>query len=61
MQEKKIATGWEFFCLALYAFGGLGLELVLASGIEPLLYGGPSNGTRGRTFSICVPVCVLSV
>lgn len=41
MQEKKIATGWEFFCLALYAFGGLGLELVLASGIEPLLYGGP--------------------
>lgn len=58
MQEKKIATGWEFFCLALYAFGGLGLELVLASGIEPLLYGGPMKQWPTK---VCVPVCVLSV
>lgn len=39
MSENKIVKGWDYFCLALYAFGGLGLEALLAFVIEPFLYG----------------------
>lgn len=35
---KKI-TGWDYFCLALYAFGGLGLEVLIGLVIEPMIYG----------------------
>jgi len=35
----KKATGWGFMLLALLAFAGLGLEAVLAFGIEPAVYG----------------------
>lgn len=35
----KKATGLDFLVLALLAFGGIGLEVILAFGIEPLLYG----------------------
>lgn len=34
----KKATGLDFIVLALLAFGGIGLEVVLAFGIEPILY-----------------------
>lgn len=32
--------GWDYMCLALYAFAGLGIEALLAFLIEPFLYGG---------------------
>lgn len=35
----KKATGLDFLVLALLAFGGIGLEVILAFGIEPILYG----------------------
>lgn len=35
---KKV-TGTDFLALALLAFAGIGLEIVLAFGIEPILYG----------------------
>lgn len=35
----KRATGSDFLSLAALAFGGIGLEVVLAFGIEPLIYG----------------------
>ena len=35
----KKATGLDFLVLALLAFGGIGLEVILALGIEPILYG----------------------
>lgn len=38
MEKKK--SEWEYLWLALYAFMGLGLELVLIGVIEPLLFGG---------------------
>ncbi len=39
---KKV-TGWDYLCLALYAFAGLGMEAVLAFILEPLLYGVQMN------------------
>ena len=36
-KEKKL--GSEYFSLALYAFGGLGLEMLYAYLIEPVIYG----------------------
>lgn len=35
----KKETGLDYLWLALYAFGGVGLEVLLVYGIEPLLYG----------------------
>lgn len=43
MNKIKTIKGWDFFCLALYAFGGLGLEAIMAFIIEPLLYGSQMN------------------
>lgn len=34
----KKATGWNYLILAMLAFAGLGLEVILAFVIEPLLY-----------------------
>ncbi len=39
---KKV-TGWDYLCLALYAFAGLGMEVVLGLWLEPLLYGAQMN------------------
>lgn len=36
-KEKNLGT--EYFSLALYAFGGLGLEMIYAYLIEPMVYG----------------------
>ena len=43
-RDKKMdIKGWNYLCLALYAFAGLGLEVILAFLIEPALYGGQIN------------------
>lgn len=36
---KKL--GWNYFWLAMTAFGGLGLEILWAFLIEPMIYGAP--------------------
>ncbi|MDD4351270.1 MAG: hypothetical protein PHP83_03715, partial [Clostridia bacterium] len=37
--RKKVKDGFIFLFFALLAFGGLGLEMLLAFLIEPLIYG----------------------
>ena len=48
--KNKIST-WDYLWYALYAFGGLGLEIVLMSMIEPMMFGGisTSNYTPAQT------------
>ncbi len=48
--KNKIST-WDYLWYALYAFGGLGLEIVLMSLIEPMMFGGisTSNYTPAQT------------
>lgn len=41
--EKKI-KGMDYLGLGLYAFGGLGMEILYAYLLEPMLYGGPMQG-----------------
>lgn len=36
---KNEAKGWDYMVLALLAFGGIGLEVPLVLGLEPLIYG----------------------
>ena len=38
--NKKL--GWDLFSLGLTAFGGLGIEILYVSLLEPLLYGAQS-------------------
>ena len=38
--KRDKSSPWEFLWYALYAFAGLGLELVLMGGVEPALFGG---------------------
>lgn len=38
MEEKK--STWDYLWYALYAFAGLGMEIVLLSFVEPMLFGG---------------------
>ena len=38
--NKKV-TGWDYLSYALLAFGGLGLEVILAFLLEPVIYGVP--------------------
>lgn len=37
---KKV-SGMNYLVLAMLAFAGLGLEVLLAFGIEPVIYGAP--------------------
>lgn len=37
---KNPGSPWEYLWYALYAFAGLGLELLLIGAVEPLLFGG---------------------
>jgi len=40
--EKNTAVkGFDYLCLGLYAFGGLGMETLYAYLLEPLIYGAP--------------------
>lgn len=40
-KQKTQPTGWDYFSLALTAFGGLGTEVLYAFLLEPYLYGTP--------------------
>ena len=41
--QTKEAKGWDYFAYALYAFAGLGIEVLLAFFLEPLIYGCSMN------------------
>ncbi len=43
--EKK-ARGWDYFLLALIAFGGLGMEVLYMSFLEPGLFGFPAAASE---------------
>ena len=43
MDKQKDSKGWNYFLYALYAFAGLGIEVILAFVLEPLLYGCAMN------------------
>ncbi|MCM1182292.1 MAG: hypothetical protein NC337_02830 [Roseburia sp.] len=47
-KQQASLTGWNYFSLALTAFGGLGMELLYAFLLEPHLYGAPISGWTGR-------------
>lgn len=49
--KRDKSSPWEFLWYALYAFAGLGLEMVLMGGVEPALFGGtpPSRYTAAHT------------
>ncbi|MCM1058095.1 MAG: hypothetical protein NC517_10875 [Firmicutes bacterium] len=56
---KKI-SGMNYIILSALAFGSLGLELLLAFGIEPILYGASiSEWTELQTIIHWVLICIL--
>ena len=56
--EKKI-TGMDYFGLGLYAFGGLGMEVLYAYLLEPILYGGPmQEWSPGQTIMHWILTCI---
>lgn len=56
---KKV-SGTQYFLLALSAFAGIGLEVVLALGIEPVIYGAPiKEWTDLQAISHWVITCIL--
>ncbi|MBR3678830.1 MAG: hypothetical protein IKL87_01340 [Oscillospiraceae bacterium] len=58
IQTKK-DKGWDYFLYALYAFAGLGIEVLLAFFIEPLIYGCSMNEwSTAQNISHWVIICV---
>lgn len=56
-KEKKL--GAEYFSLALYAFGGLGLEMLYAYLLEPAIYGhGLSDFTPMQSILHWIVTCI---
>lgn len=56
---KKV-SGINFFNLAVLAFAGIGLEALLAFGIEPMIYGSPLNEwTDLQNIIHWVATCIL--
>lgn len=56
----KKASGIHFLLLAILAFAGIGLEVVLAFGIEPLIYGTPLNEWSDKqTILHWIITCIL--
>lgn len=56
IMNKKM--GWNFLSLAITAFGGLGIELLYAFMLEPLLYGSQmGNWSDGQTIAHWVLTC----
>lgn len=43
MNKIKEVKGWDYLLLGIYAFAALGLEVILAFLIEPILYGSQMN------------------
>lgn len=56
----KKESGMGYFMLALLAFAGIGLEVVLAFGIEPFIYGAPiKEWTDLQAIGHWVMTCIL--
>lgn len=56
IMNKKM--GWNFLNLAVTAFGGLGIELLYAFMLEPLLYGAQmGNWSDGQTITHWILTC----
>lgn len=47
--SKTENKSWDFLWYALYAFAGLGLELLLLGLVEPVLFGGTTSGDYSDT------------
>lgn len=47
--SKAENKSWDFLWYALYAFAGLGLELLLLGLVEPVLFGGTTSGDYSDT------------
>jgi magnesium-transporting ATPase (P-type) len=59
MNKKKV-TGWDYLSLGLYAFAGLGMEVLLAFVLEPKLYGhGMSEWTTGESIAHWIMTCII--
>lgn len=59
MNNKKVSS-WDYLSLALYAFGGLGMEALLAFMIEPMIYGhGMSEWTTGQSILHWILTCII--
>lgn len=56
---KKQITGMDYLSLGLCAFGGLGMEVIWAFGLEPVLYGAPmQEWTPGQTILHWILTCI---
>ena len=49
MMNKTGKKSWDFLWYALYAFAGLGLELLLLGLVEPMLFGGTASSDYSDT------------
>lgn len=49
---KKKTSAWDYFWFALYAFAGLGIEMLLIGVIEPMIFGGVNMSDYSTTQSI---------
>ncbi|MFR3227325.1 MAG: hypothetical protein ACLTNY_10265 [Blautia massiliensis (ex Durand et al. 2017)] len=60
MMSKKNAPPSDFLWYALYAFAGLGLELVLLGAVEPLLFHGADSSayTAGQSILHWLLTCL---
>lgn len=57
---KKKVRSWDYLTFALLAFGGLGMEVLLAFMIEPILYGhGMSEWTTGQSILHWILTCII--
>ena len=56
---KTKITGMDYLGLGLYAFGGLGMEVLYAYLLEPVLYGAPmQEWTSGQTIIHWILTCI---
>lgn len=59
MNTQKIGKGWNYLSYALYAFAGLGIEVLLVFALEPLLYGCSMNEwSTAQNISHWVITCI---
>ncbi len=59
-RDKPQPKGLDYFWFALYAFLGLGGEVLLAYGVEPFLYGTDmANWSRGQNILHWILTCLI--
>ena len=59
MDTQKNSKGWNYLVYALYAFAGLGIEVLLAFLLEPLIYGCSMNEwSTAQNISHWVITCI---